>query len=92
MNGPKTVAMPNTEPNTPNKRPRSRGGYMSAMIANETVMSAPAPRPWIARHTISCIMPPPSTGSAPNSPLSPHSAEPARNSTTPTIRMPLRPY
>ena len=42
--------------------------------------------------TMSCIMPPPTSGNSPNSPARPHSTEPARNVTTPRMRMPLRPY
>ena len=36
---------------------------MSAMIANDTVINAPAPRPCRARKTMSCIIPPPINGS-----------------------------
>ena len=53
MGGPSTVATPKTEPNRPAILPRSRGGKRSAMMAKAEVNSAPPPRPWMARQTIS---------------------------------------
>jgi hypothetical protein len=44
-------------------------------------MTAPAPSPWIARKTISCVI----------VPATPESAEPARNTATPRRYMRRRP-
>ena len=61
------------------------------MIAKAVVNSAPPPIPWMARKTISCTMPPPITGSAPNSPESPESQEPPRKNRMPASSTGLRP-
>ena len=45
----------------------------------KAIAKSPAPpMPWTARKTMSCVMPSPRRGSGPNSPASPHSAEPER--------------
>ena len=91
MIGPSTLDSPNTAPNRPPNLARSRGGNRSAITEKAPVNSAPPPMPWMARNTISCIMPPPISGSGPNSPASPHSTEPAMNTPIPLTRIGLRP-
>ena len=61
------------------------------MMAKAVVNRAPPPIPWIARKTMSCTMPPPMSGSDPNSPDSPDSQDPARKKLIPASRMGLRP-
>ena len=51
--GPSTLAAPNTAPKKPWYLPRSRGSTTSAMIAWATMKRPPAPKPWIARQTMS---------------------------------------
>ena len=75
------MATPKTEPITPWYLPRSLSGTTSAITAIAVTMMPPAPRPWIAReptsHSIELAIP--------------HSAEPARNSTTLIRNIRLRP-
>ncbi len=62
------------------------------MMANAVVNKAPPPNPWMARNTTSWTMPPPNNGRSPNSPASPDSHEPNRNSPMPASSIGLRPY
>lgn len=55
-NGPATEASPKAAPMSPMKRPRSRGGTTSAMIAWTPIISPPPPTPWRARKAISSSM------------------------------------
>lgn len=61
------------------------------MMAKEVVNSAPPPMPWMARKTISWVMPPPTSGSGPNSPERPDSQEPTRKMPMPASSTGLRP-
>jgi hypothetical protein len=79
--GPATEASPKAAPISPMKRPRSRGGTMSAMIACTPIMSPPAPRPWTARKAISSFM----------VRDQPARAEPTTKTTMANWKTPLRP-
>ncbi len=85
------LATPKVAPNRPENLPRSRGANRSAMMAKAVVNRAPPPRPWMARKTISWVMPPPRIGMSPNSPDRPASQEPNRNRAMPAISTALRP-
>ena len=54
--GPITDAKPNTAPVRPCHLPRSDGGIRSPIVATASGISAPAPRPWIARAITSCVI------------------------------------
>ena len=45
-----------TAPISPCQRPRSRGGTMLPITASDSGKSPPAPIPWIARKTTSCVI------------------------------------
>ena len=79
--GPAIAETPNTAPNRPVYLPRSRGDTTSPIAAWALTISPPPPRPWIARKTISSVMPC----------ACPHSAEPARNRTSAPWSTTLRP-
>ena len=57
-----------TAPISPCQRPRSRGGTIAPITASESGKRPPAPMPWIARKTISSVIPC----------AAPQSAEPTR--------------
>ena len=79
--GPRIEATPNTAPVRPCQRPRSDGGTRSPIVAIASGISAPAPRPWIARARMSCVIEP---AVAPTTP-------PAMNSTMPAMKKRRRP-
>jgi hypothetical protein len=56
--GPSTEARPNAAPVKPCQRPRSEAGTRSPIVAIASGIIAPAPRPWTARATISCVIEP----------------------------------
>ena len=60
-----------TAPISPCQRPRSRGGTMLPITASESGKSPPAPMPWTARKTTSCVI----------VCARPQSAEPSRKTT-----------
>ena len=64
--GPMIEDAAKTAPISPCQRPRSRAGTIEPITASESGKSPPAPMPWIARNTISCVIPC----------AMPHSAEP----------------
>ena len=82
MAGPTTAEAPQT----PEKRPwilaRCSLSKTSPRIVNEIGWTAPAPRPWIARKRISCVI----------EPAKPHSIEPPTKRASPVMKMGLRPY
>ena len=54
--GPMIDAAAKTAPIRPCQRPRSRGGTMLPITASESGNRPPAPIPWIARKTTSCVI------------------------------------
>ena len=56
VSGPRMEASPNTAPVSPCHLPRSDGGIRSPITAIASGIRAPAPSPWIARATISCVI------------------------------------
>ncbi len=81
ISGPATLETPNTAPNRPDHLPRSLGGTTSPIAAWAETISPPPPSPWIARNTISSVMPC----------AWPHSTEPTMNSTSAACSTTLRP-
>ncbi len=81
VNGPSTDASPNVAPVSPCQRPRSDGGTRSPITITASGISAPAPRPWIARATISWVI---ESAIAPTTP-------PATNTRIPSTKKGRRP-
>lgn len=54
--GPTIDEMPKTDAVNPCHLPRSAGGKISPMMAIAIGITAPAPRPWIARKMMSWVM------------------------------------
>ena len=79
--GPMIDAAANTAPISPCQRPRSRGGTMLPITASESGKRPPAPIPWIARKTTSCVI----------DCAAPQSAEPIRKTTIENRKSFLRP-
>ena len=77
MSGPSTLAIPNVAPTKPWYFPRTAGGKRSAMTMKAIAKRPAPPSPCTARKTMSWFIPSPRSGSGPNSPASPHSAEPS---------------
>ena len=75
-------ARPNTAPVRPCHFPRSDGGIRSPITAIASGISAPAPRPWIARATISCVI----------EPAVPPTTAPAMKTTMPIAKNGRRPW
>ena len=79
--GPMIDEAANTAPIRPCQRPRSRGGTMFPITASDSGNRPPAPMPWIARKTTSCVI----------DVARPQSAEPSRKTTIAKRNRFLRP-
>ena len=80
--GPTTAHAPQTPEKSPWILARCSLSKMSPTIVNAIGWTAPAPRPWIVRKRMSCVI----------EPAKPHSIEPPTNSARPVMKIGLRPY
>ena len=79
--GPSTLENAKTKPEYPSQRARSRGATRSPTAASGSAFNPPAPMPWIARNTMSCVM----------LDAAPHKTEPVRKIPIAISIMRLRP-
>jgi len=79
--GPRIVAMPMVAPNSPNARPRSRGGMVTWIVESTCGTMSPAPAPCTIRKRMSSV----------GLPDTPQPREPSVNTAIPRMNKRFRP-